>query len=355
MVTAPLDKQSVSAAKDTHFTGQTGYIQAYANADNSLMMMVSDVMKVALTTEHLSLAEVPSAITQELIQQKIRLLFRALVEDFNCATQKIAVLALNPHNGDRGLLGHEEKDVILPSIQSIQSEISTVFGPYAADGFFGLHQYKKFDATLAMYHDQGLIPFKATNFDGVNFTAGLPIIRTSPDHGPAYDIVGTNNMIIPHLYKLYTRRWISIAIGLPIKILPSLHYNLNQRALNHKLFLFLLPINFWPWRTLRDFKIPWVGLKNGEHLFHFEINESFFSYFDQTDYTRCDIQIDLKFQKSEHLFILKFEIDGWIELPCDRCLSPYQQSLFDDAEVWVKFATNLEEKVKTRTRQTACI
>ena len=194
LVTAPLDKQSVSAAKDIHFTGQTGYIQAYANAENSLMMMVSDVMKVALTTEHLSLAEVPSAITQELIQQKIQLLFRALVEDFNCATQKIAVLALNPHNGDRGLLGHEEKDVILPSIQSIQSEISTVFGPYAADGFFGLHQYRKFDATLAMYHDQGLIPFKATNFDGVNFTAGLPIIRTSPDHGPAYDIVGTENI-----------------------------------------------------------------------------------------------------------------------------------------------------------------
>ena len=94
---------------------------------------------------------------------------------------------------------------------------------------------------------------------------------------------------------------------------------------------------------LRDFKIPWVGLKNGEHLFHFEIDESFFSYFDQTDYTRCAIQIDLKFQKSEHLFILKFEIDGWIELPCDRCLSPYQQSLFDDAEVWVKFATNRGE------------
>ena len=160
LVTAPLDKQSVSAAKDTHFTGQTGYIQAYANADNSLMMMVSDVMKVALTTEHLSLAEVPSAITQELIEQKIQLLFRALVEDFNCATQKIAVLALNPHNGDRGLLGHEEKDVILPSIQSIQSEISTVFGPYAADGFLAYTNTKSLMLLLRCIMTKGLFPLK---------------------------------------------------------------------------------------------------------------------------------------------------------------------------------------------------
>ncbi|MEC7159324.1 MAG: 4-hydroxythreonine-4-phosphate dehydrogenase PdxA, partial [Bacteroidota bacterium] len=190
LVTAPLDKQSVSEASDSIFTGQTGYIQSYANAEDSLMMMVSDVMKIALVTEHLSLAQVPEAITKDLITRKTILLHKALVEDFNCPTQKIALLALNPHNGDRGLLGSEEREIIIPSIQAIRSMISTVFGPYAADGFFGLHQYKSFDATLAMYHDQGLIPFKATNFDGVNFTAGLPIIRTSPDHGPAYDKVG---------------------------------------------------------------------------------------------------------------------------------------------------------------------
>ena len=190
LVTAPLDKQSVSEASSTIFTGQTGYIQSYANAEDSLMMMVSDVMKVALVTEHLSLAQVPETISKDLITRKITLLHKALVEDFNCPTQKIALLALNPHNGDRGLLGSEEKEIIVPSIQAIRSSISTVFGPYAADGFFGLHHYKVFDATLAMYHDQGLIPFKATNFDGVNFTAGLPIVRTSPDHGPAYDQVG---------------------------------------------------------------------------------------------------------------------------------------------------------------------
>ena len=154
------------------------------------MIMVSDVMKVALVTEHLSLAQVPKAINKDLITRKTTLLHKALIEDFNCPTQKIALLALNPHNGDRGLLGSEEKEIIVPSIQAIRSSISTVFGPYAADGFFGLHQYKAFDATLAMYHDQGLIPFKSTNFGGVNFTAGLPIIRTSPDHGPAYDKVG---------------------------------------------------------------------------------------------------------------------------------------------------------------------
>lgn len=190
LVTAPLDKQSVSEASSTNFTGQTGYIQSYANAEDSLMMMVSDVMKIALVTEHLSLAQVPKAINKDLITRKITLLHKALIEDFNCPTQKIALLALNPHNGDRGLLGSEEKEIIVPSIQAIRSSISTVFGPYAADGFFGLHQYRAFDATLAMYHDQGLIPFKSTNFDGVNFTAGLPIIRTSPDHGPAYDKVG---------------------------------------------------------------------------------------------------------------------------------------------------------------------
>ncbi|MGB1051921.1 MAG: 4-hydroxythreonine-4-phosphate dehydrogenase PdxA [Chitinophagales bacterium] len=190
LVTAPLDKQSVSEASSANFTGQTGYIQSYANAEDSLMMMVSDVMKIALVTEHLSLAQVPKAINKDLITRKITLLHKALIEDFNCPTQKIALLALNPHNGDRGLLGSEEKEIIVPSIQAIRSSISTVFGPYAADGFFGLHQYRAFDATLAMYHDQGLIPFKSTNFDGVNFTAGLPIIRTSPDHGPAYDKVG---------------------------------------------------------------------------------------------------------------------------------------------------------------------
>ncbi|MGC6468189.1 MAG: 4-hydroxythreonine-4-phosphate dehydrogenase PdxA [Chitinophagales bacterium] len=190
LVTAPLDKQSVSEASNSTFTGQTGYIQSYANAEDSLMMMVSDVMKIALVTEHLSLAQVPQAITQELISRKTALLHQALVKDFNCATQKIALLSLNPHSGDRGLLGSEEKDIIVPSIKSIKATMPTVFGPYAADGFFGLHQYQAFDATLAMYHDQGLIPFKATNFDGVNYTAGLPIIRTSPDHGPAYDQVG---------------------------------------------------------------------------------------------------------------------------------------------------------------------
>ena len=194
LVTAPLDKQSVSETSSTTFTGQTGYIQSYANAENSLMMMVSDVMKIALVTEHLSIAQVPKAITKKLIASKTALLHKALIEDFNCPTQKIALLALNPHNGDRGLLGSEEKEIIIPSIQTIRSSISTVFGPYAADGFFGLHQYKAFDATLAMYHDQGLIPFKAISFDGVNFTAGLPIIRTSPDHGPAYDKVGQSTI-----------------------------------------------------------------------------------------------------------------------------------------------------------------
>ena len=194
LVTAPLDKQSVSEASGLTFTGQTGYIQSYVNAEESLMMMVSDVMKIALATEHLSLAKVPESITKDLIRRKTTLLHKALIEDFNCPTQKIAILALNPHNGDRGLLGSEEKEIISPGIQSIRSSISTVFGPYAADGFFGLHQYKAFDATLAMYHDQGLIPFKATNFGGVNFTAGLPIIRTSPDHGPAYDKVGQSTI-----------------------------------------------------------------------------------------------------------------------------------------------------------------
>ena len=157
------------------------------------MILCSDRLRVALVTTHLPLKEVPSAINEELILEKLRLFNASLEMDFTMPGPKIAVLALNPHNGDDGLLGSEEKEIIEPAIAKAQEEGIMAFGPYSADGFFGSGNYAKFDGILAMYHDQGLIPFKLLSMDdGVNFTAGLSYVRTSPDHGTAYDIAGKN-------------------------------------------------------------------------------------------------------------------------------------------------------------------
>ena len=155
------------------------------------MFMVSDSIKVGVVTGHIPLREVSSAITTEKILSKLRMTRNALKRDFAVDEPKIAVLGLNPHCGDGGLIGDEERTVILPAIQAAQAEGIMAYGPYSADGFFGLGNYMRFDATLAMYHDQGLVPFKALAFeDGVNYTAGLPVVRTSPDHGTAYDMAG---------------------------------------------------------------------------------------------------------------------------------------------------------------------
>lgn len=191
-VTAPIDKNSIHG-DDFPFRGHTEYLTQTFEAMESLMLMVGESLKVGLVTEHVSLKEVSEHITKERVELKIRLLELSLKNDFRISKPKIAVLGLNPHAGDEGLIGDEENLVIKPVIADLKSKGKLVMGPYPADGFFGSGQHKKFDGILAMYHDQGLVPFKYIDFEnGVNFTAGLPTVRTSPDHGTAYSIAGKN-------------------------------------------------------------------------------------------------------------------------------------------------------------------
>ncbi len=189
IVTAPLNKSTVKIPNNT-FTGHTGYIGDKLQA-KPLMMLISDELKITPATEHIPLREVSSALNTSMLVEKITELHNAMVKDFAINKPKIAVLGLNPHAGESGLLGKEEQEIILPAINQCKEKGIIVYGCYPADGFFGSGQFKQFDAVLSMYHDQGLIPFKLLSFDdGVNYTAGLPIVRTSPDHGTAYNIAG---------------------------------------------------------------------------------------------------------------------------------------------------------------------
>lgn len=191
IVTAPINKHTM-AESGFKYPGHTEYFADSFEVKESLMMMVSHGLKVALATNHLPLSQVNSNLTKEKIIKKLVLLDASLRRDFGIEKPNIAILGLNPHAGDNGTLGKEEIDIIKPVVIEAKKNDMFVAGPYPADGFFGSGMFKKFDAVLAMYHDQGLIPFKALSFgSGVNFTAGLPIVRTSPDHGTAYDLVGT--------------------------------------------------------------------------------------------------------------------------------------------------------------------
>ncbi|MCZ8354621.1 MAG: 4-hydroxythreonine-4-phosphate dehydrogenase PdxA [Cyclobacteriaceae bacterium] len=192
LVTAPIDKQSIHS-ENFPFAGHTGFLTQYFGATQSLMLMVGEKLKVGLVTEHIPLQEVAASLTEEKILSKYRILEKSLKEDFGIVKPKIAILALNPHAGDNGLIGKEEEEILKPLVNKLKNENKLIAGPFPADGFFAAGQYAKFDAVLALYHDQGLIPFKSIAFeDGVNFTAGLSIIRTSPDHGTAYNIAGKN-------------------------------------------------------------------------------------------------------------------------------------------------------------------
>jgi len=191
-VTGPIDKNTIHGP-DFPFHGHTEYLTQEFDAGESLMMMVSDDLKVGLVTEHISVKEIPAYITRERVELKIRLMELSLKKDFLINKPKIAVLGLNPHAGDSGLLGKEETDIISPVIMDLKSKGKLIFGPFPADGFFASGMNHKYDGVLAMYHDQGLVAFKALAFEtGVNFTAGLPYVRTSPDHGTAYAIAGKN-------------------------------------------------------------------------------------------------------------------------------------------------------------------
>lgn len=191
IVTAPINKHNIQSP-EFQFKGHTDYLEMRFKS-SALMLMCADKFRVGVVTGHVPLANVSAIISQEKIVQKIKMMHKSLVEDFGIRKPKIAVLGLNPHAGDAGVIGNEEQSVIMPAIAQAKVEGVFVMGPYSADGFFGSATYTKFDGVLAMYHDQGLIPFKAIAFDsGVNYSAGLPIIRTSPDHGVGYDIAGKN-------------------------------------------------------------------------------------------------------------------------------------------------------------------
>ena len=190
LVTGPFNKRAMSA-EGFGYTGHTEYLEKEFGVDEVAMIMVCDNLKVGVVTGHIALKDVAANITKENILKKLRLMDSSLKRDFGIDSPKIAVLGLNPHCGDGGLLGDEESKIILPAVQEAMEEGILAFGPYSPDGFFGLGNYRKYDAVLAMYHDQGLTPFKALAFEeGVNYTAGLPIVRTSPDHGTAYEMAG---------------------------------------------------------------------------------------------------------------------------------------------------------------------
>jgi 4-hydroxythreonine-4-phosphate dehydrogenase len=192
LVTAPINKHNIQS-ESFQFAGHTEYIQAKTNAADSLMFLVSEDIRVGVVTGHIPVQQVPENISVDKIVSKLAIMSDSLKKDFWIQKPKIAVLGLNPHAGDNGLIGKEEQDVIVPAIAAANAQGIFAFGPYAADGFFAAHTYAQFDAVLAMYHDQGLIPFKQIAFHtGVNFTAGLPVVRTSPDHGTGYDIAGKN-------------------------------------------------------------------------------------------------------------------------------------------------------------------
>ena len=190
LVTAPINKRAM-VREGFGYNGHTEYLENVFGVNEVAMLMVSDTLKIGVVTAHIPLKDVPASLTREKIVAKLRMLDRSLRVDFGIDEPRIAVLGLNPHCGDGGLLGDEEQSIILPAVQAAMAEGIQAFGPYSPDGFFGLGNYSRFDATLAMYHDQGLAPFKALAFErGVNYTAGLPIVRTSPDHGTAYEMAG---------------------------------------------------------------------------------------------------------------------------------------------------------------------
>lgn len=192
LVTLPISKEGIQS-ESFNFPGHTEFLEDRFGEQNdkALMIMATDSLRIALATTHIPISEVSSQLSQSLIVEKIKSLNHSLKRDFKVDIPRIAVLGLNPHAGENGLLGKEEQEIIAPAIKICQNEDVFCAGPYAADGFFGTGNYRRFDGILAMYHDQGLIPFKTIAMDsGVNFTAGLPVVRTSPDHGTGYDIVG---------------------------------------------------------------------------------------------------------------------------------------------------------------------
>lgn len=189
LVTAPINKHSIQSEK-FNFPGHTDYLAQELEGE-SLMFMISDELRVGLFTDHVALKDIANVITPELIEKKISLIQNSLKQDFRISKPKVAVLGINPHSGDQGVIGKEDEEIMKPTLEKLRDKGELVYGPYSADSFFGSKNYKNFDAVIASYHDQGLIPFKTLSFgNGVNYTAGLSKVRTSPDHGTAFEIAG---------------------------------------------------------------------------------------------------------------------------------------------------------------------
>ncbi len=192
LVTAPINKKNIQR-DDFKFPGHTEYLTAEFGVKDSLMLLVTEDLRIGVATGHLPIKEIPGLFTKELVERKLDIMIKSLKKDFGILKPKVAVLGLNPHAGEEGLLGEEEQQIIEPVVKTYKTKGHLVYGPFPADGFFGALHHRKFDGILAMYHDQGLVPFKMVGFEkGVNFTAGLSKIRTSPDHGTAYSIAGKN-------------------------------------------------------------------------------------------------------------------------------------------------------------------
>jgi 4-hydroxythreonine-4-phosphate dehydrogenase len=200
LVTAPINKHAIRQA-GFEFPGHTEYLASKFETKHYLMIMVSGKMRIGIVTGHLPIRQIAESISKELVMQKTRTFHESLVRDFNINKPKIALLGLNPHAGENGMIGEEETNIIAPVVQELFQEGMLVYGPFPADGFFGSANYREFDGILAMYHDQGMLPFKTLSFDsGVNFTAGLPIVRTSPAHGTAYELAG-KDMASPDSFR----------------------------------------------------------------------------------------------------------------------------------------------------------
>ncbi len=192
LVTAPINKENIQS-DEFKFAGHTEYLESELEGE-SLMILMADKLRVGLVTGHIPIADISKTITSEVIKNKVDLMYKTLVQDFEISKPKIALLGLNPHCGDNGVIGNEDDEIIKPTVLELQEKGKLIYGPFAADGFFGSKTYQQFDAILAMYHDQGLAPFKTLSFGkGVNFTAGLNKVRTSPDHGTAFEIAGKNS------------------------------------------------------------------------------------------------------------------------------------------------------------------
>lgn len=191
LVTAPINKNTIQS-EDFNFPGHTNYLAKELEGE-SLMFMITDKLKIGLLTDHVPLKDIAQEITPQLIEKKISIIQKTLREDFRIQKPRIAVLGINPHSGDNGLIGQEDETILKPTLEKLRAKDNLIFGPYAADSFFGTKNHENFDAVVASYHDQGLIPFKTLSFgEGVNFTAGLKKVRTSPDHGTAFEIAGKN-------------------------------------------------------------------------------------------------------------------------------------------------------------------